>query len=224
MCKVNQGNSAYLLFDTGSVDFFDLKYRSYYDAKKAGTLDENIEVVTARGFGASGIYGAKDTTKFMVKLPKLKIAGYEMENVVADMSITSKSKVGIRFAKGRVLTFNFPKDELYIHDLANANIEKSFDSFGFDLFPKENSTIVGAIWENSDAEEEELPKYSKVIKMNNVVLDPNDNCQRIFNAIDIVRKEKVIDLTVKDENEEKSYKLEKRDLFKTLKKDADSSK
>lgn len=216
VCKVNKGDNTYVLFDTGSGDFFDLKYSIYNNAKKAGKLDPEIEVVTGRGLGASGIYGAIDTTKFMVKLPKLVIAGEEIERVVTDMSITSKSKVGIRFAKGRVLTFDFPNQQLYIHNLPNQNIERQFKNFGFSLYPDKEGTIVGSIWHGSSAEEMAVPKYAKVLSLNKLdFISQKDKCKLTFGASEILRDTDTIDLKVLVEGEEKDFKLTKRDLFET---------
>lgn len=214
VCQVNKADESYVLFDTGSGDFFDLKYAHYYNAKKAGRADENIKVVTGRGLGASGIYGAIDTTKFMVKLPKLVIAGEEMSDVVSDMTITSKSKVGIRFAKGRVLTFDFPSDQFYIHNLPGSHVEHEFNSFGFNVFPKKEGAIIGAIWENSEAQRLQLPKYAKILKINNLDFNTqNDNCKLTFGSAQILRTVNTVDLTIDDDGVEKKVRLEKKDLF-----------
>lgn len=220
VCKVNNGSETSVLFDTGSGDFFDLKYSTYYSAKKAGKVDENIEVVTGRGLGSSGIYGAVDTTKFMIKLPKLTIAGEEMEGVVTDMSITSKTKVGIRFAKGRILTFDFPESQLYIHELPSKNVEKEFKTFGFGLHPKKDVIIIGSIWEESSAEEYNLPKYAEVIKLDNMnFTQQEDNCKLTFGSSEIMRDKDIVNITVEIDGNQKEFKLEKRDLFQQIKAD-----
>lgn len=220
VCKVNNGPETPVLFDTGSGDFFDLKYATYYNAKKAGKVNENIEIITGRGLGSSGIYGAVDTTKFMIKLPKLIIAGEQMEEVITDMSITSKTKIGIRFAKGRILTFDFPKNQLYIHALPSKHIEREFNTFGFVLFPQKEATIIGSIWEESSAAESELPKYAQVIKLNHLdFTTQTDNCELTFESGQILKETDFVDITVEVEGKKKEFRLEKRDLFHLVKED-----
>jgi len=213
--KFNDAEPGYALFDTGSSHFITITYESYLSAKNRGKTN-GIDIVTGRGLGSSGIFGSDDTTQFEIKLPKVKIGEEVMENVVTDMSHTDKTKVGMQFVRGRVVTLDFPNKLFHIKPTPNANVSNALASFGLSVRPDDTgSLIIGMLFENSPASEANLKLNSKVKSIDDIdlTMPENKGCGVFFQARDKLHEQDSIKLVVEEAGNQREVVLAKRILL-----------
>ncbi|MTI21813.1 hypothetical protein E1176_12345 [Fulvivirga sp. RKSG066] len=213
--QINKGDVGYALFDTGSSHFITVTYKSYLSAKKKGKASA-IEVLTGRGLGSSGIFGSDDTTQFEIKLNKVKIGKELMHNVVTDMSHTDKTKVGMKFVKGRIVTLDFPNSKFYISPTETANIPKNIKSFGLDIRPnKNNEMIIGSVFENSPAADAGIITDSRVLAVDNIDTDMEnqDHCSLFFQVKDHLKNNDTVRITLEEFGKNRQVILQKRVLL-----------
>ncbi|MEO1053008.1 MAG: aspartyl protease family protein [Bacteroidota bacterium] len=186
--KVNKGNTAFVLFDTGSGDFFDLPYASLLKSEREGVLDSRIKYVTARGLGNVGAFGAEDTTGYMVKVPEFSVGKEKMENVVFDMSHDDKAKLGVQYLKGRVVTFDFPGNRIFVAQKAKPHVPHDFSTFGFSIFPHQNKITARPIYEGSMAQAAGLEIGDQIVSINGKEFQPDDLCNSLWSLVKALNK------------------------------------
>jgi hypothetical protein len=182
-----------LLFDTGMDGLYDLCYRNFQLFSPHG-----IFKVLAQGYGSNtiGLHGvAADTTQFKLLIPKLKVNGMVLENVVASTTTGSNSRIGAELLDYGAVTIDFKNRKFYFEPFSGERKDLYKPQLPFDPVPKDGKLVVGVIWEKD---------LLKEVNIGDQIIAMNDfNCEQLTSCemMDLVipsRKDNKLQLTVKN--------------------------
>ncbi|MEP2772788.1 MAG: retropepsin-like aspartic protease [Fulvivirga sp.] len=212
--QFNEADPGHALFDTGSGHYFTITYTSYLAAKKDGRADD-IEFVQGRGLGSAGVFGSDDTTQFEIKLNRVQIGKELLENIVTDMSHTDKTKVGMKFVKGRIVTLDFPGKRFFIKKTPTANLQNQLNTFGISIRPDEvGNMIIGSVYDNSPAAQKFIRPSNKILAIDDLEFTSADkSCDYFFLARQKLIEQNSIKLLLADKDGQREVTLQKSVLL-----------
>ena len=209
--KVNKGSVGQALFDTGFAGFFDLPYTSYDKALKGGNLDPDIKIVEGRGIMSEGAFGAEDTTGYFMQVPKLSIGKETLEDVEFRMGHTARTKVGVTYLKGRLVTFDYPGKRIYVFEKENDFYPTARESFLFGPTLIDGELVVGSIFK--DPESSPLRIGDVILEMNGQRLSDLDECEALNTMRVAVAQEEEMELRLRRADKEFNIKISKSLIF-----------
>lgn len=176
---VNNGKKGYILFDTGYSGFFDLPYRSYYKAVRAGKPLKGFKKLKGFGTMSEGVFGAEDTTGYYLQTPTITIGKEVIKQPTFEMSHSDDTKVGVFYMKGRLVTFDFKDEKFYVYEkeapFYSTNISEYMLTFALD-----NGTIrIGTLY-GSLLDEGELQVGDYLVSVDQKQVKEMDSCETIM--------------------------------------------
>lgn len=210
--KVNRGDYAEILFDTGFSGFFDLGYKSYDNAVKSGKLDERIKIVEGRGIMSEGAFGAVDTTGYYIQVPQLIIGKETVFKPEFRMGHGTSAKVGAEYLKGRLVTFDFPGSRLYVYEKENSYLPVSRTSYLFAMTPERGSMFVSSVY-GKLLESGELNLGDEVISIDGEVLSEMGECEAQNFVRNRLARQEPMNLRAKRDGKEFFIKIYKSQIF-----------
>lgn len=210
--KVNRGDFANVLFDTGFSGFFDLSYISYYNALKANMLDERIKVLEGRGVMSEGAFGAVDTTGYYMQVPQLIIGKEKVLEPEFHMGHTSKAKVGAEYLKGRLVTLDFPRKRFYVSEKEDKYIPLEKRSFLFSALLDQGMMKVSSVYGELQ-QTQELKIGDELISINGTSLSEMDECEALSFVRGLLAQDEVLEILARRGQGELNLKIDKSLIF-----------
>lgn len=202
-----------VLFDTGYSGFFDLPHFNYQKDRQSGKIRADYPVLAGYGTMSEGAFGAEDTTGFFVEAPSLTIGKELMQEPIFEMSHTKSFKIGSEYLMGRLVTFDFMREKLYVFEKENSYVP--LDSQGYLLsVTLENSTIQIAALFGEMLMQEELQIGDQVMAVGDRSFDSAQACEDILwfrNQLE--ERTEPLQLTINRNGEIRQVTLIKRSLF-----------
>jgi C-terminal processing protease CtpA/Prc len=136
----------------------------------------------------------------------------ELKNKVAYSSKSNNyNLLGSELTKFFIVTLNFRDKELILTPYAD--VENSFETFGFNINLDSNKIYVSKLFNNLNAQKSGLELNDEIININNKELSDFSICDRYFNVNRILKTEKEIFLRVKRGEDQKEFRIAKQKPF-----------
>lgn len=151
-------------------------------------------------------------------LENFKLGGESFEHQLFDvLPENSLPLIGAAFLSNYKVTLDWGKHKVYLVDATykNSNISYYTESFGIKLSWENGKTVIGFLWNNSDAANQGISVGEQVMKVNEYNdLGNHDNFCAIQKDVFFNKNIQQIQVTLKDKNQNiKTYTLKKERLF-----------
>ncbi|MBC7865297.1 MAG: PDZ domain-containing protein, partial [Bacteroidia bacterium] len=179
--------------------------------KTASSIKSN-NIVTIEGEGNISANGVVKEKSYIALLENINIGKSELKNKVAYFSKSNNyNLLGSELTKYFIVTLNFKDEELILTPYAD--VENSFETFGFNINLDSNKIYVSKLFNNLNAQKAGLALNDEIISINGKQLSDFSNCDKYFSVYDILETKKEISLKVKRGEEKKVFLIVKQKPF-----------
>lgn len=203
--KINQ-KEEFLVFDSGSADFFSYKTAT---AKKTKRKNKQEKLIF-EGIFSYGITmdNPKIDKRYRLKVDQLDIAGTTFENFYTDFSKATQSRIGAAILYHGVVTIDYKQKWFYFEPFSGKEKATFLEIFEFDMAKIGTDYIVKWVLKNSSAEKAGLQSGDRIISINGKALE--EDCEGYLNGYSFYALKKV-DLEIQDkEGKTRLISLEKQ--------------
>lgn len=180
------------LFDTGDNGFFEISESLLkYVPKK--------EIRVGKGISSYRAF-TEDTSAIIVKTDIFKILDFQLDNPIAFVSNEDYNfSLGAEFLDFFDIILDFPKGKYYVRQNVKDYTSDYWNTYGFKFKIENNSAVIIMIWNNSQAEKQNIQLGDEILLVNNLnihdIMLNNPKCE-VYKLIAQELEKHEIDITI----------------------------